>query len=70
MIALCSQLRTDFSAEPKILAIIFDSETAARNYNPAGDSYFVSIKLERGEYELDRIKKREYLYFSTKRGNP
>jgi hypothetical protein len=70
MIMLAHQLNQDFRDEPRIFVVIFDSEIAARNYNPAGGSYEVSKKLERGEYSLDRINGREYIQFSTARGKP
>ena len=70
MIALSSQLKKDFANEPLLLAIIFDSETAARNYLPAGGSYDEAVKLERGQYELNRTSGHESIIYSTKRGNP
>jgi hypothetical protein len=70
MFLLARQLNKDFPNESRIYAVIFDSESAARNYNPAGGTYSISKKLERGEYFLDRVKGRESINFSTRRGNP
>lgn len=70
MLLLARQLNRDFPDEPRLYAVIFDSEIAARNYDPAGGSYSFSKKLERGEYDLDRVKGRERINFSTRRGNP
>jgi hypothetical protein len=70
MVMLARQLNKDYLGESRMYAVIFDSEEAARNYNPAGGSYSISKKLERGEYFLDRIKGREYINFSSQRGKP
>lgn len=70
MLMLARQLNNDFSGEARIYAVIFDSEAAARNYDPSGGSYYVSKKLERGEYYLDRVKGLESLNFSSRRGSP
>jgi hypothetical protein len=69
MLLLARLINNDFPDEPRIYAVIFDSEITARNYNPAGGSYYVSKKLERGEYYLDRIKGRGQINFSSQRGN-
>lgn len=70
MVSLARRLNEDFPSEPLIDTVIFDNETAARNYNPVGGSYSISKKLERGEYYLDRLRGQEYIKFSLKRGNP
>lgn len=41
MVTLSSQLNYDFQNEERIYVVFFDSEIAARNYNPAGGSYSV-----------------------------
>jgi hypothetical protein len=69
MVMLASQLNQDFPDERRIYAVFFDSETAARNYDPAGGSYPISKKLERGQYYLDRVRGRESINFSSQRGN-
>lgn len=70
MLVLARQLNKDFPNEQRIYAVIFDSEAAVRNYDPAGGTYSMSKKLERGEYYLDRVKGRESINFSSRRGNP
>jgi hypothetical protein len=70
MSMLARQLNKDFPDEPRIYAVFFDSEIAARNYDPVGGTYYISKKLERGQYYLDRVKGRESINFSTQRGNP
>jgi hypothetical protein len=70
MSALARQLNKDFPDEPRMYAVIFDSEDSERHYNPAGGSYYVSKRLERGEYYLDRAKGRESINFSSQRGKP
>lgn len=69
MLLLAHQLNQDFPNEQRIYAVIFDSEDWARHYNPAGGSYYISKKLERGEYNLDRLKGRESINYSSQRGN-
>jgi hypothetical protein len=70
MLMLARQLNKDFPDEPRIYVVIFDSEVAARNYDPAGGSYYISKQLERGEYFLDRVKGQEYINFSSQLGRP
>ncbi len=70
MISLARQLNRDYVDEPRLSAVIFDSERAARNYNPIGAGYEFYKKLERGAYYLDRVKGVEFIHFSTRRGKP
>jgi hypothetical protein len=70
MLMLAHKLNQDFGSEPRVYAVLFDSEESAQYYNPAGGSYYVSKKLERGEYTLDRVKGTERITFSSERGKP
>jgi hypothetical protein len=70
MLVLANKLNQDYASESLVYAVLFDSEESVRNYNPAGGSYYVSKKLERGEYTLDRIKGKEQITFSSERGKP
>jgi hypothetical protein len=70
MSMLAHQLNRDFPNESLINAVFFDSEETVRHYNPAGASYSISKELERGEYNLDRVKGRESINFSLQRGSP
>lgn len=70
MIRLAYQLNQDFKDEKRVHAAIFDSVEAAQNYNPIGGSFYVSKRLERGEYVINRSNGCEYINYSSARGKP
>jgi hypothetical protein len=68
MIALATRLRLEFCEETKFGAMLFDDDYAAKHVTFLSSTKDLEM-AQRGRYYLDRQKKREYILFSTARGN-
>lgn len=70
MIALAAELNKEFSEQPRMKAALFDDENTVRLFVAGGLEIPELDKSQRGMYELDRIKCKEYIQFSTRKGRP
>lgn len=70
MNAVASKLNTDFGEQARLKAALFDDGFIPQLMVKGGVSLSDFHKAQRGLYYLGRIKCREYIHFSTKKGRP
>lgn len=70
MNAVASKLNREFGNQTRLKAAVFDDDFIPQLMVKGGVQLSDFYKAQRGLYYLDRIKCREYIQFSTKKGRP
>lgn len=70
MVSVARQLNHDFPDEKRLSVTIFDNEESARKAISIGNQHELFEEAKRGYYYLNRVKKKEYIEFSTKPERP